>query len=227
MPLAAAVVLFVFAPLMGAVIERVLMRRLRGAPIVVTLTVTLGLLLFLIGLATIIWNPTVARTVKPFFAGHQVSLHVIVVTWHQLTVVFVALVVAVGLRVFLFGTRPGIATRAVVDDPDLAGMAGANPYRFGQLGVGPRGHASRPGGHPPGSARHPRHPESDLPRHQRLRRRDARAAEEPAPDLRGRPRTRLGRGLRRRLSAVGIVHIPDPARRAHDLPVRSAGGAAP
>jgi branched-chain amino acid transport system permease protein len=40
----------------------------------------------------------------------------------------------VGLRLFLFRTRPGTAMRAVVDDPELASMAGASPARFGQYG---------------------------------------------------------------------------------------------
>src|SRR6059036_3299965 len=45
------IVLFVLAPLFGLVIERVLMRPLRGASVDLTLVVTLGLLLFLVGVA--------------------------------------------------------------------------------------------------------------------------------------------------------------------------------
>jgi branched-chain amino acid transport system permease protein len=133
-PVALVLVLLVFAPLMGALIERVLMRPLHGASVETTLTVTIGLLLLLIGLATIIWDPTTSRVLPQFFVGNSVSILGVVVTWHQLTVVIVAAAVAVGMRLFLFRTRPGTAMRAVVDDPELASMAGASPARFGQYG---------------------------------------------------------------------------------------------
>src|SRR5205807_2540125 len=84
-----------FAPLMGALIGRVLMRPLHGASVETTLTVTIGLLLILIGLATIIWDPTTSRVLPQFFAGNSVSIFGVVVTWHQLTVVIVAAAVAV------------------------------------------------------------------------------------------------------------------------------------
>src|SRR3989440_1424051 len=106
-PVALVVVLFVFAPLMGALIERVLMRPLHGASVETTLTVTIGLLLLLIGLATIIWDPTTSRVLPQFFAGNSVSILGVIVTWHQLTVVIVAAAVAVGMRLFLFRTRSG------------------------------------------------------------------------------------------------------------------------
>src|SRR3954466_3683615 len=47
-PLALLVVLLVLSPLMGALIERLLMRRLYGAPMAVTIVVTLALLLILL-----------------------------------------------------------------------------------------------------------------------------------------------------------------------------------
>ncbi len=133
-PVALAVVLLVFAPLMGALIERGLMRRIRTAPVGVTLTVTLGLLLALLGLADAIWDPQVTRIVPSFFAGHSVSIFGVNVTITQLIVMVCAVLVAVFLRLFLFRTRPGTAMRAVVDDPELTAMAGASPARFGQLG---------------------------------------------------------------------------------------------
>lgn len=133
-PLAVIVVLFVLAPLMGAIIERVLMRPLHNASVEVTLTVTVGLLLVLLGLAEVIWSPTVTRTLPPFFAGNQVTVFNVVLTYHQLTVIAVAIFVAVGLRLFLHRTRTGVAMRAVVDDRELTAMSGASPARFGQYG---------------------------------------------------------------------------------------------
>ena len=133
-PLAVFVVLFVLAPLLGALAERLLMRPLRGAGLDASLTTTLGLLLFLIALATLIWNPATGREVPQFFAGTSVTIFGIVVTAHQLLVVAVAAGVAVLLRLFLFGTRFGTALRAVVDDAGLAELTGASTGFFGQLG---------------------------------------------------------------------------------------------
>ena len=127
-------VVFVLAPVLGLVIERVLMRRIEISSLDTSLTVTVGLLVLLIGLAKIFWDPSQPRFVPQFFPSRSVSIGNVVVSWHQLIVVGTAVVVALALRLFLFGTRTGIATRAVVDDRDLAALTGAAPVRFGQLG---------------------------------------------------------------------------------------------
>jgi branched-chain amino acid transport system permease protein len=132
--LAVIAVLFVIAPALGALIEFGLMRRVARSGLDATMTVTIGLLLLLIATATMIWKPGQARIVPFFFPGHQVKIAGINVTYHQLVVVGVAALVAVGLRVFLYNTRTGVATRAVVDNRDLAALTGATPTRYSQLG---------------------------------------------------------------------------------------------
>jgi branched-chain amino acid transport system permease protein len=133
-PLALLFVLFVLAPLTGVLIDRLLMRNLHGKPEVITLVITLGLMLLLLGLANTRWDPGFPRTIPKFFAGHQVSLFGVVVSYHQIIVVIVAAAVALGLRLFLFRTRSGIALRAVVDDPGLAALNGAPPARVRSMG---------------------------------------------------------------------------------------------
>ena len=127
------VVLFVIAPLFGAVVERVLIRPLHGAAVDLTLVVTLGLLLALIGIANAAWNPTHIRTLPQFFAGHGLRVAGFHVSYNEVTVIVVAIAVAVGLRLFFSRTRTGIAMRAVVDNPDLVAMAGGPPIRIQQL----------------------------------------------------------------------------------------------
>lgn len=123
----------VLAPLLGASIELVLMRRLRGASPGVTLVVSLGLLLTLLGAATLRWSPTVPRTLPQLFAGHTVRVLGVVVTYHQVTMMAVTVAVAFGLRFLLYRTNTGIAMRAVVDDPDLASAMGTDPDRVAAL----------------------------------------------------------------------------------------------
>ncbi|MDT7546177.1 MAG: hypothetical protein QOE99_2287 [Actinomycetota bacterium] len=132
-PVALFAVLFVVAPLMGATIERVLIRPIRGASVDLAIVITLALLLLLIGLGFVIWKPTETRILPLFFAGHQYNIGSLAVTAHQTVVVVVALLVALGLRLLFSRTRIGIAMRGVVDDPDLAAMAGASPARVQQL----------------------------------------------------------------------------------------------
>src|SRR5947208_7527784 len=60
-PIALVVVLLVLSPLLGAVIERVLMRPLYAAPMRVAIVVTLALLVSLRGVATAIWSPAEGR----------------------------------------------------------------------------------------------------------------------------------------------------------------------
>ena len=127
-------VVFVFTPLLGALIERTVVRRLENAALEAKLTVTIALLLLGIAIATAIWNPQTARRVPQFFNGHQVSIGGVVLTWHQLIVVAASVVAAVGLRLFFYRTRPGVATRAVVDDRELASLTGAAPAFYAQLG---------------------------------------------------------------------------------------------
>ena len=132
--LALLVVVGVVAPLLGAGLERVVVRRLENAALEARLTVTIALLLLGIAAATAIWNPATSRTVPQFFNGHQVSIGGVVLTWHQLIIVVTALGAAGALRLFFLRTRAGIATRAVVDDRELAALTGAVPARYAQLG---------------------------------------------------------------------------------------------
>jgi branched-chain amino acid transport system permease protein len=135
-PVALAVVVLVLAPLFGAGVERVLVRRLSSAPLEVTLTVTIGLLLVLIGTTNLLWPPTDVHRLQPFLQGKQVSVLGVVLTAHQLVIVGTAVAVSLGLWAFLHLSRAGVTMRAVVDDRELAALSGASPTRVGALGWG-------------------------------------------------------------------------------------------
>src|SRR5439155_3935003 len=132
-PLALLVVLGILAPLFGALIERVLIRPLHGSSTGVALVVTLGLLLTLLGAGYVIWDPSTPRVLPKFFGSNRLRLVAVNVSYHQLTIVAVALIVAALLRLLFYRTRVGIAMRAVVDDPDLAAMNAVEPARIAQL----------------------------------------------------------------------------------------------
>ncbi len=123
----------VFAPAFGFVIDKVLMRRLHDASPITRIVVPIGLLVALIQLATVVWSPAESRNLPRFFEGDVVEILGVGVDYHQLVVFVVAILVAVLLRILLYGTRVGVAMRAVVDSRDLAGLNGVSPDRISSL----------------------------------------------------------------------------------------------
>lgn len=132
--LALAIAVLVFAPLIGAVLERTVVRRLESAGLEAKLTVTIALTILGIAIATAFWNPQSVQTIPQFFNGRQVGIGGVNLSYEQLIVVGASILAAVLLRIFFAYTRTGVATRAVVDDRELAALTGATPARFAQLG---------------------------------------------------------------------------------------------
>jgi branched-chain amino acid transport system permease protein len=130
-PLALLIVVFVAAPVMGAVIERVV-RPLHGAALGITLVVTLGIMLELLYVADAIWKPTSTRNLPTILPG-DFRVFGVVVEYYDVMVVAVSVGVAVLLRVFFTRSRAGITMRAVVDDRELTARSGASPARTAQL----------------------------------------------------------------------------------------------
>ena len=126
--LAIAITLLVIAPAIGFLLDKILMRRLRDASLVVQLMATVGLMLTFMGLTLTIWSPKTARTLDHFYEQSKgVQLGSVIATWHRIITVVIALLVAVVLRWLLYRTRLGISMRAVVDSRSLAGLTGAKP----------------------------------------------------------------------------------------------------
>lgn len=119
-------VLGVVAPGIGWFIQRFVTRNLGEGPVSVTLVVTVGLLVALIGAAQVIWPPE-PRTLSAFFAETGWQLGDTYITAHQLVTILCSIVVAVGLYALLNHTRVGTAMRASVDNPELLKLFGGRP----------------------------------------------------------------------------------------------------
>lgn len=130
---AAVLVVAVFSPLLGALLERTMMRHLTDASVTVSLTVTVGLFVLLLGVAQTLWPPGVGRRVPPFFEGHTMTLGGVSLAFHDLLTLGLAGLVAVGLYLLLNRTRTGTGMRAIVDDRTLLALHGATPARLGML----------------------------------------------------------------------------------------------
>src|SRR5262245_44320432 len=127
--LAMALTVLVLAPLLGIFIERVLMRRLVGAPLVSQLVVTIGLMLALMGVAASIWNPGTSRQIPRFFGTDGFHIGDTYVPYFRLMVIVTGLVVGIALRFLLRHSRLGLTMRAVVDSRDLTVINGARPAK--------------------------------------------------------------------------------------------------
>ncbi|CAN5391761.1 hypothetical protein BH09ACT12_BH09ACT12_20990 [soil metagenome] len=130
-------VLGVVAPLTGYLIQRFVARGLGEAPVSVSLVVTVGLFVGLIGVAQAIWPPE-PRFVPPLLSddtGNDKSFGIgeTVVTAQQVITVLASIGVAIGLYLLLNRTRIGTAMRASVDNPELLKLYGGKPETVAAL----------------------------------------------------------------------------------------------
>ena len=115
------VLVLVVAPLLGLLLEQVF-RPMASQSAEVQIVVALAILSVFLTVIPIIWNDT-DRALPTIFPHGQFQLtEPVTVTCDRLFTFVLALVLAGGLYVLLRHTRLGTATRAVVDNRDLAGL---------------------------------------------------------------------------------------------------------
>jgi branched-chain amino acid transport system permease protein len=128
-PLVAGILTVLACGAVGLLFERVAYRPLRGAPIIVTLISSLGLLLALENLARIAWGPVP----QPYPAVIPVRTYApggIVVSNLQVLIVAVTLALMGGAHVVLRRTSLGLATLAAVQNPRGARLMGIDIDRL-------------------------------------------------------------------------------------------------
>jgi branched-chain amino acid transport system permease protein len=124
---------FVLAPLLGALVQRLVIQWMDPNNVATTLAVTVGLTLLFFGLVNnYIWKPT-ARAVPQFFGFNGFTFLGVHIDYEEVITVGAAIAIAVALRLFLYRTRTGIAMRGVVDNRDLIGTFGGRPARLSTL----------------------------------------------------------------------------------------------
>lgn len=134
--LAALFDLAVVCPLFGVLLERTVFRPLqrRGSSTAERLVASLGVLVVLLGLATVLWGAQ-ARLDAPSIVPYRQLRLTDQLQLPLSTVVNVAVVVFVGLGLVIGQrTRIGLEVRAVVERRELAELAGVNVNRVAALG---------------------------------------------------------------------------------------------
>ena len=119
----AAVLAALTVAALGALAERLLLRRLPGDQLAQVL-VTLGLSFIAADLCLMLWGGDPLNVATPAGLGGFVRVGTAVFPLYRLAVIAIAMVVAVGLWLLLDRTRLGAMIRAGVDDPDMARVVG-------------------------------------------------------------------------------------------------------
>jgi branched-subunit amino acid ABC-type transport system permease component len=123
--IAIPLVVLVLAPIIGFLIDRLILRRLSGAPPAAYVVASLGLLVALQGIGIVIWGAA-SRRIDPYLPTSTFRLPGVNVGWDQAIVVLVAAASALALIAFFQTTRLGLWTRAVVDDDVLCELMGVD-----------------------------------------------------------------------------------------------------
>jgi ABC-type branched-subunit amino acid transport system permease subunit len=129
-PVTAVIVLLIIGVGGGLLLER-MARGLADVPTSSKIVATVGLLIVLQQAAEIRYGAT-AVPFTSFLPTQTVAIGSVNITYGQLVVLALALGASGALYVFFSRTRLGTSMRAVVDDPDLLDMTGANPVRVRQ-----------------------------------------------------------------------------------------------
>ena len=121
--------MFLVAPLavglIGAVLERLVIRRLYGR-MVDTMLATWGLSLLLVGIVTSIAGNTTAGVSAPL---GSFSIGAYSVSGYTLVIIVVAAVLALAIRWVLLRTPWGLIARGTMQKPDMANALGISPTR--------------------------------------------------------------------------------------------------
>ena len=141
-------VLFVFAPLFGAFIDRVILRGLQGSSEVTKIIVSVGLLVGLIGAVDWIWPPEDRVGFRAFFDGERISLGGNNITYHSIITTVCAIAVAIAPAVPPLPHTFGSVDAGGRRQPGLAELNGARPEPDQCAGVGGEYQPRRPRRHP-------------------------------------------------------------------------------
>jgi branched-chain amino acid transport system permease protein len=108
---------------LGALAERLLLRRLPGDQLAQVL-VTLGLSFMAADFCLMVWGGDPLNVPTPGGLGGFARVGILAFPLYRLAIIVIAMVVAVGLWLLLDRTRLGAMIRAGVDDPDMARVVG-------------------------------------------------------------------------------------------------------
>lgn len=123
----------VVAPAVGVALERLVRASLVRGALAAQVVVPVALLVGLVGVAQLVWDPATPRTTPPLLPGVELRVAGVLVSGDQLLALALAAAVALLVGPLVLRSGAGTAMRAVVDDPRLAALTGVRPERLAGL----------------------------------------------------------------------------------------------
>ena len=114
--------------LLGYIIEKCAFKALRGAPHIASLICTFGFSILLKEIAHVIFGAE-TKSMPDFFSGIAFTIGEASVSWLQIVMIVTAIIILVGLQLFIYKTKIGLGIRAVSMDYQAAGLMGINVDR--------------------------------------------------------------------------------------------------
>ncbi|HSW19703.1 MAG TPA: branched-chain amino acid ABC transporter permease [Ramlibacter sp.] len=111
--------------LLGAVLERLVLRRMRGADIDSTMVVMIGCWIALQNVALLMWGG-VAKSVPTPFSAEPLNIGPVSLSWLRVFVLVAALGLILAVYLLIHKTPLGKAMRATFQDRDTASLMGIN-----------------------------------------------------------------------------------------------------
>lgn len=129
----ALVIALAFGGLLGYTIDRLLLRPIRERPVLTQVIMTVGVLVFLVGVAVALWG-TDGRSPPSFFPRGRVSLGTISgLSVDNIGTIVITGVVSVLLFFFFKFTNLGVAMRATAENREAAVLMGVSPERISAI----------------------------------------------------------------------------------------------
>lgn len=122
---AALVISVTLGILLGAVLERLVLRRMRGADIDSTMVVMIGCWIALQNLALLVWGG-VAKSVPTPFPAEPLNIGPVSLSWLRVFVLAAALGLILAVYLLIHRTPLGKAMRATFQDRETASLMGIN-----------------------------------------------------------------------------------------------------
>jgi branched-chain amino acid transport system permease protein len=122
--------------LVGALIERLFVRRVLGEKPVISLLLLFGILLVMQQGASFAFHGGDVRSVRPAYVQEVIHLGDVTIAWTRLAVFIAGVIILVALEVFLRRTFLGRAIRALSQDRDACRLVGIDVQRVSMIAFG-------------------------------------------------------------------------------------------
>ena len=115
--------------ILGAALERVTIKPIRNAPILMTALVTIGLSIFFKNTALLIWGGVPKKILSPFPSA-SLKIGFLYVTWPRIFTLVITILIIFLLHYLIKKTKLGKAMRATFENKDAAALMGIKVDRI-------------------------------------------------------------------------------------------------